>query len=98
MKRDQKCPNYDVCFKMMDPRLKVCSNCFWRFENQVLVFEDDVECPVCLEVRKCVRFRKCTHFVCTSVCFRRLHECPMCRSNPDDFARLKEAGTSLSNE
>jgi hypothetical protein len=98
MRKDHKCPNYDVCFKMMDPRLKVCSNCFWRFENQILEFKDDTECPVCLEVRKCVRFRKCTHFVCASLCFPRLHKCPMCRSDPNDFAKLKEAGISLDNE
>jgi len=86
-----KCPNFDVCYKMRDSRLKVCSNCFWRFENEILEFKDDMECPVCLETRMCVRFRKCTHFVCASLCFPRLDKCPMC-------SKLKEAGISLSNE
>ena len=25
---DMKCPNFDICHKMMDPRLKVCGTCF----------------------------------------------------------------------
>jgi hypothetical protein len=91
MPKDTKCANFDVCHKMMDSRLKVCSSCFWRFENELLEFKEDMECPVCLEVRKCVRFRNCTHFVCVSLCFPRLHECPMC-------SRLKDADISLDNE
>lgn len=86
------CPNYDICFKKVKPGLKVCTSCFWRFKNQTLEFKDDMECPVCLEVRKCVKFRKCDHFVCTSPCFPRLHTCPMCTP------KLKEVGTSSINE
>ena len=85
-----KCPNFDVCFKMMDPRLKVCTRCFWRFENKVLEFREHMLCPVCAETRKCVRFPKCDHFVCASLCFPRLHKCPMC-------PKLKEASTSTDN-
>src|SRR5210317_2124777 len=43
-----KCPNFDVCYKLRDSRLKVCSNCFWRFENEVLETIEYMECPVCL--------------------------------------------------
>jgi len=86
-----KCPNFDVCGKTMYLGLKVCNSCFWRFENQVLDFKGDMECPVCNESRKCVRFKKCEHFACVSLCFPRLHECPMC-------SKLKEAGISSSNE
>ena len=35
------CPNYEVCHKMMKPGLKVCSPCFWRFNNEVLEFNND---------------------------------------------------------
>ena len=72
-----KCANFDICYKMMDPRLKVCSNCFWRFENQVLEYVEYMKCPVCLNEGKCFKFRKCDHFACKT-CFPRLHKCPMC--------------------
>ena len=74
---DMKCPNFDICHKMMDPRLKVCGTCFWRFENQVLESNECMQCPVCSEKGKCFKFRKCDHFVC-KICFPRLRECPMC--------------------
>jgi hypothetical protein len=77
-KKGTKCPNFDVCHKTKDPRLKVCSKCFGRFENQVLEFREDLVCPVCSTERRCVKFRKCEHFVCASLCFPRLHRCPMC--------------------
>lgn len=89
MKKDQKCPNFEVCFKMMDPRLKVCSGCFWRFKNQVLEFKENMECPVCLDTKKCVKFRKCSHFVCVSKCFPRLDKCPMCPKVKENDDTLK---------
>ena len=73
-----KCPNFDVCFKTVKPGLKVCTSCFWRFKNEKLEFIENVECPMCSDVKKCVKFRKCTHYVCASVCFPRLDKCPMC--------------------
>ena len=96
MRGDKRCPNFIICRKLMDPRLKVCSPCFWRFNNEILEFKEYLECPVCLETRKCVRFRKCTHFVCLT-CFPRLHTCPMCRTDPEEYIKLKDAGISLSN-
>lgn len=54
-----KCPNFDICYKLRDSRLKVCSNCFWRFENEVLETIEYMECPVCLNKGKCFKFRKC---------------------------------------
>lgn len=72
------CPNYDVCFKRVKPGLKVCTNCFWRFKNEILEFNEYMSCPVCSDSGKCVKFRKCEHFVCTSKCFPRLDKCPMC--------------------
>lgn len=74
----KKCPNFDVCYKMMDSKSKVCVSCFWRFENEILEFKEYETCPVCAQSRKCVRYRKCSHFVCTSPCFNRLDKCPMC--------------------
>ncbi len=71
-----QCPNFSVCHKMYDPRLKVCSPCFWRFNNEVLEFKND-ECPHCFENTKCVKFRKCSHFVCLK-CFKKKDKCALC--------------------
>lgn len=81
-----ECPNFAVCHKKKDPRLKVCSSCFWRFKNEILEFEE-YECIACHEIRECVKFRKCVHFVCLT-CFGRRIQCPCV---------LKDAGTSLTN-
>lgn len=90
MSKDTKCPNFEICHRMTYSTLKVCSSCFWRFENQIMEFVDDTECPVCLDITKCVKFRKCTHFVCISKCFPRLVKCPMC-------SKLKETDIQPSN-
>ena len=70
------CPNYEVCHKMMKPGLKVCSPCFWRFNNEVLEFNND-KCPHCFENTTCVKFRKCSHFVCLK-CFNINDKCARC--------------------
>ena len=84
-----KCPNFDVCGKTMYLGLKVCNSCFWRFENQVLDFKDDTECLLCLNIKKCVKFRKCPHYACLT-CFPKYHKCPTC-------FMLKEADTQVNN-
>jgi len=75
----EQCPNFDICHKNKDVRLKVCSPCFWRFNNEVLKF-DHRECPICYNTHKCVKFRKCTHYVCLT-CFHKIDKCPVCRSD-----------------
>jgi hypothetical protein len=85
----ENCPNFDVCGKTMYLGLKVCNSCFWRFENQVLDFKDDIECLLCLNIKKCVKFRKCPHYACLT-CFTKYHKCPTC------FI-LKEADTQVNN-
>lgn len=74
--RDATCPNYIVCHKMYDSRLKVCTSCFWRFKNEILEFKT-LECTNCHTEAECVKFRKCEHFVCLS-CFDKLQKCPNC--------------------
>lgn len=73
-----ECPNFDVCHKRYDPRLKVCTSCFWRFKNEVLEFKNG-ECSLCHETIKCVKYRKCSHFVCLK-CFNNNNKCsiPKC--------------------
>ena len=73
------CPNFTICGKSMRPGLKVCSSCFWRFKNEVLEFKND-ECSVCFEVTDCVKFRKCSHFVCLK-CFKKLDKCTLCHQD-----------------
>lgn len=70
------CPNFKICGKSMRPGLKVCSPCFWRFNNEILEFKTR-ECPDCQVTGECVKFRKCSHFVCLK-CFKKLDKCPMC--------------------
>jgi hypothetical protein len=81
-----ECPNFDVCHKKKDPRLKVCSPCFWRFKNEILEFGER-ECLVCCTTHKCVKFRKCAHLYVSNVLVK-LYNVPRV---------LKDAGISLSN-
>ena len=85
----ENCPNFDVCYRTMYTGLKVCTSCFWRYENQILDFKDDTECLSCLNIKKCVKFRKCPHYACLT-CFPKYHKCPTC------FI-LKEADTQVNN-
>lgn len=96
MKGDKRCPNFVICRKLMNPTLRVCNICYWRFNNEVLQF-DNSECPICYNTQKCVKFLKCTHYVCPT-CFAKVESCPMCRSDPEHYAKLKEAGITLINE
>lgn len=78
-----KCPNYRLC-EMVLPvwwwEVKghyQCTNCdiiFGTWGTQVgkgaLHFENDLECPVCMNVGECVSYPRCDHKVCIS-CFRR---------------------------
>lgn len=89
LKGDKQCPNFKVCRKMYDPRLKMCGTCFWRFNNEILEFKND-ECPVCFETTDCVKFRKCSHFVCVK-CYDKLDKCPMCRQDPEEYEKLVKA-------
>ena len=57
--------------------------------NKVLDFKDDTECLLCLNIKKCVKFRKCPHYACLT-CFPKYHKCPTC------FI-LKEADTQVNN-
>lgn len=94
LKGDKRCPNFLVCRKMYDPRLKVCGPCFWRFNNEILEFKND-KCPVCFETTDCVKFRKCSHFVCVK-CYDKLDKCPMCRQDPEEFDKLKKVSININ--
>ena len=88
---NKKCKNFEVCGQIQDhPLTKVCcAICFFRYNGKILDFIDGVECPVCLDTTRCVRFLKCPHHACVLKCFKRLKICPLCRSDPQYYEMLK---------
>lgn len=74
------CPNYLICNEKMPLRFLMCHNgmCIncdvmfgtWRGGKGVLEIADNIECPVCLEFKKCVSQPMCDHFICID-CFKR---------------------------
>jgi len=53
-----------------------CGNCAFRrivnSKKDILTFEDNIECPVCLETKRGVTNINCDHCVCVD-CFREMH-------------------------
>ena len=61
----------------------LCTNCHmmygtWgsgdnRHEGKgILPVNDNLECPICLEIKQCISQPRCNHFVCIN-CFKRCH-------------------------
>jgi hypothetical protein len=48
--------------------------------SDLKIYGDPGDCVVCMEVEKNICFYPCGHFVCCSLCARRLDKCPMCRA------------------
>ena len=62
-------------------------------ERQILELEEELECPVCLEVATAAPIYKCPddHLLC-KICRPKLSECPQCRVGLDlSFKRLRGA-------
>jgi len=60
-------------------------------ERQILELEEELECPVCLEVATVAPIYKCPddHLLCR-ICRPKLSECPQCRVSLDlSFKRLR---------
>ena len=64
----QVCPNNIVC-STRGRRDGICVNCNAVF-GKILDIVDEVECPICLEITKCVLQPKCGHPTCIK-CFKR---------------------------
>lgn len=70
-----KCPNYSVC-EHLEPQWILwcykgtCPICASSFGH--LQFQENTECPVCLEIKPCVKGLKCNHYTCID-CFKRCH-------------------------
>jgi hypothetical protein len=61
----------------------LCTNCHMLFGSWghginrhegkgILDFKDNIECPICLEIKRCVSQPRCIHMVCIT-CFKRCH-------------------------
>lgn len=61
----------------------LCTNCHMMFGSWghgfnkhygkgILEFKDNIECPICLQVQRCVSQARCNHVVCIN-CFKRCH-------------------------
>lgn len=75
---DIKCANFEVCDAWMGVEclsLKsgvLCTNCDilfsdWKNGNYgkgVLNFKNNIECPICIETKKCVKYLNCDHYIC----------------------------------
>ena len=75
---DIKCRNFEICenwFIFENLQLhsgELCTPCDetysdWKngnYGNGILIFQDNIECPICLENKRCVKFPNCSHYVC----------------------------------
>lgn len=57
------CTNCDIMFGTW------CSGNYKHEGKGVLEMKDDIECPICLEIKRSISFPKCEHFVCID-CFK----------------------------
>lgn len=74
-----KCPNYEICGHydteyILDCHSGLCLNCDieygkWKGGKGELIFKDNYECPICLEIKRCVSYPKCEHCICIK-CFK----------------------------
>ena len=71
-----KCPNFLVCGRIEPQWVLRChkglciSPCTTSFGY--LQFTDNEECPICLEIKTCVKQLQCDHKTCVD-CFKRCH-------------------------
>lgn len=83
-----KCKNYEICdttipvywFERMGRY--TCVGCHMMFgtwgmhlgkgEHGVLIFMNDLECPICLDTKRCVSQPRCEHYACVD-CFKRCY-------------------------
>jgi len=80
--------------EMFEANLKVKPAMVEFLERQVAVLEEELECPVCLEVLTTSPIYKCAddHLICPG-CRPKVKICPQCREKypPGSFKRFREA-------
>jgi hypothetical protein len=69
---DIKCKNYEFCYDtvIVGPFKSnyLCYDCNSRYEKK-LEIKENVECPICLEIKRCVLQPRCSHVTCVD-CFK----------------------------
>jgi hypothetical protein len=97
-----KCPNYLVCEHLEPQWLLWChkgvcmSPCGVLFNNTQLQFTENKECPVCLEIKTCVKQLKCIHSICID-CFKRCHLPPYWNDPQPQFPYSSEIEDDYEN-
>jgi len=78
-----KCKNYELCGEVL-PKWwfeckghYLCINCdmmfgTWKNGKGVLNMSDNIECPICLEVKRSISQPNCEHTICIE-CFKRCY-------------------------
>ncbi len=85
-----KCPNYIICGRLEPQYILWChkgvcmSPCGILFHNKHLQFFENIECPICLETKICVKQLHCDHKICTD-CFKRCHLPPYWNDPEPEF-------------
>ena len=67
-----KCKNYEFCYGTVFvapfKNNYLCDDCNSRYEKK-LEIKENVDCPICLETKKCVLQPRCSHVTCVD-CFK----------------------------
>ena len=67
-----KCKNYELCHYMVFAapfkNNYLCDDCDTAYEKP-LEIKDNIECPICLEIKRGVSQPRCSHFTCVD-CFK----------------------------
>ena len=73
-----KCKNYELCESVL-PKWwynckgkYLCTNCDMMWRKGILEINDNLECPICLEVKRGISQPNCEHTVCID-CFKRCY-------------------------
>ena len=82
-----QCPNYLICGRLEPEWLLychhgTCMNCAAMFGH--LKFFENMECPICMDTKTCVKQIKCNHKICVD-CFKRCHFPPYWNDPQPEF-------------
>jgi hypothetical protein len=73
-----KCKNYIICEEVL-PKwwfdckgCYLCTNCHMMFGTWESEMSNNLECPICLEIKECISQPRCNHSLCIG-CFKRCY-------------------------
>ena len=72
-----KCKNHVVCEIVLPKWWFGCKGCYLCTNCDVMMFgilkmSNNLECPICLEIKECISQPRCSHSVCVS-CFKQCY-------------------------